>query len=166
VFPLLSRRLLLWSVLFSVIFSGCVPAPYYQRSETVPGAAWEYGFRPRFAIEILDTTAQYKTYFLIRHTQGYPYNNIWLLISTKGPGDKQARKERVNVVLAEPSGKWMGRGMGEVWEQRMVMQLQDSTLFRRRGTWEISVEQNMRVNPLPEIIDAGIRIERAPGTQR
>jgi hypothetical protein len=45
----------------------------------------------------------------------------------------------------------------------MAMQLQDSALFRRKGVWEITIEQNMRVNPLPEVLDAGLRVERAPG---
>ena len=78
----------------------------------------------------------------------------------KGPGDTTARKERVNVMLAEASGKWMGRGMGEVWEQRMYLKMEDTTLFRKKGTWQISLEQNMRVNPLPEILNIGFRLER------
>ena len=161
----MNRRIGILALLVMVFMAGCHPSPYFQKVATVPSAAWDYGFKPTFSVDVTDTTASYRSYFVIRHTQGYPYNNIWMLVSVKGPGDKTTHKERVNIILAEPTGKWMGRGMGEIWEQRMAMKLDDSTLFRRKGTWEISLEQNMRVNPLPEILNVGVRVEKAQGAR-
>ena len=140
--------------------SGCLPSPYFQRVETIPGDSWDYKFKPVFEVDIPDSVSDFRPYLIIRHTQGYPFSNIWLVMHIKGPGDTTARKERVNVMLAEASGKWMGRGMGEVWEQRMYLKMEDTTLFRKKGTWQISLEQNMRVNPLPEILNIGFRLER------
>ncbi len=147
-------------LMLSGAFAGCLPSPYFQKVETIPGYSWYYNFKPTFRFDVTDTMATYQTYFITRHTQAYPFNNIWLMINIKTPGDTVVKKERVNIVLAEPSGKWMGRGVGEIWEQRMFMRLSDSTLFTKLGTYEISFEQNMRINPLPEVLDIGIRVEK------
>lgn len=162
----MTRGTIFIALLVFVMLAGCLPSPYYQRVDTVPGAAWDYSFKPVFHVEVTDTNAVYKPYFIIRHTQGYPFNNVWMLVSVKGPGDKAAHRERVNIVLAEPSGKWMGRGMGEVYEQRLSMKLEDTAFLRRKGVWEITLEQNMRVNPLPEVLSTGIRVEKAPPSAR
>ena len=69
---------------------------------------------------------------------------------------------RINVPLAEASGKWLGRGMGEIYEQRLQLQLPDSVSFHRAGTYEVALEQNMRLNPLPEVMNIGFRLEKLP----
>lgn len=84
-------------------------------------------------------------------------------MSVKTPGDSIVKKARVHIVLAEPSGKWLGRGMGEIYEQRMKFSLGDSITFRKPGTYEVSLEQNMRINPLPDILNVGLRVEKLSG---
>ncbi len=137
-----------------------MPAPHYQKQEAIPDNAWAYDFIPEFNYSISDTTAVYQPYFIFRHTQAYPYNNIWVWVSVKGPGDTIAKKVRVDVVLAEAGGKWLGRGMGEIYEQRMPLELGDSINLSRYGDYEIKVEQNMRINPLPEVLHVGLRVEK------
>ena len=148
-------------LLFTFYLTACLPSPYYQKQESLPQNVWPYNFKPKFTIDITDTIANYKAYFLIQHTQAYPYNNLWLWVYIKTPGDSTIKKARINVPLAEATGKWLGRGMGEIWEQRMPIDLGDSIKFNRAGTYEISLEQNMRINPLPEILHVGLRLEKA-----
>ena len=150
----------LFCLLFMVYLSGCLPSPYFQKEEAVPQNAWSYSFKPKYSIDIKDTLAHYQAYFLIQHTQAYPYNNLWVWVYVKAPNDSIAKKMRINVPLAEATGKWLGRGMGEIYEQRMPIDLGDSIKFDRSGTYEISLEQNMRINPLPEIMHVGLRLEK------
>jgi gliding motility-associated lipoprotein GldH len=146
--------------ILAITCSGCISGPYYQKAEAIPNNLWDNSYRPTFEFDITDTTAAYHTFFLFRHTQAYPFANVWLMLYIKKPNDSTIIKERVNVPLAEQSGKWLGRGMGEIYEQRMRISLGDSVKFNRRGTYKISVEQNMRINPLPEVLQAGFMIEK------
>ena len=71
----------------------------------------------------------------------------------------------MEVPLAEQSGKWLGNGMGEIWEQLMPVNYQMneggiSKFLKKKGKYEIKLEQNMRLNPLPEVLQAGLRIEK------
>lgn len=144
----------------SWLIAGCLPSPYYQAQEPIPQNAWNYNFKPSFTFDITDTNVNYQPYFIIRHTQAYPYNNIWMWLYIKTPGDSIAKKARINITLAEQSGKWLGRGMGEIFEQRMKVSLGDSIDFHKAGTYKITLEQNMRINPLPDIMNVGFRLEK------
>ena len=146
-------------LIFTFCFASCLPSPHYQKVETVPQNAWSYNFKPKFTFEITDTTAGYETYFIIRHTQAYPFSNLWLWLYIKTPGDSTVRRERVNVPLAQSNGKWLGNGMGELFQQQLRLNL-DSVSFKKPGTYQITVEQNMRVNPLPEVLNVGMMVKK------
>ncbi len=113
------KVIILFLFIASLSLSGCLPSPYYQKDVAIPQYAWNYDYKPAFRFEIKDTAALYNLYFIIRHTETYPFANIWMWIHTKQPGDSVAQKSRIEIPLAETSGKWLGRGMGEIWEQRM-----------------------------------------------
>jgi gliding motility-associated lipoprotein GldH len=142
-------------------FSGCMESPYFQKTVSVPQNQWAYDYQPVFKIDINDTAALYHIYFVIRHTEAYPFSNLWMWIATKEPGDTTYSKSRIEIPLAEKSGKWLGRGMGEIWEQRMPITRNDAPMiFKKFGTYEIKFEQNMRINPLPEVLQVGLRVEK------
>jgi gliding motility-associated lipoprotein GldH len=153
-----------WSLLLLLniccVLPGCLPAPYYQKEEAIPQNAWTYDFKPSFTFDITDSVAIYQPYFLIRHSQAYPYCNIWLWVYIKTPGDSVPKKERVNITLAENNGKWLGLGMGEIYEQRMRIIFSDAVKFNKLGTYTVSLEQNMRINPLPEIMNVGFCLKK------
>ena len=154
-------RNLLYILLASSLCVGCVkfPAPYYQQQVPVPHNEWNYNFLPKFKFEITDTTARYNPYFIIQHSQAYPYCNLWVWMYIKSPGDTIGKKERVNITLADATGKWKGRGMGAIYEERVYLDLGDSVKFKKAGKYEITIEQNMRINPLPEVLHVGFRLD-------
>ncbi len=157
----LQRILFTASVITAFLISGCMESPFFQKDVTLPGYQWKYDYQPAFKVDIHDTAALYNLYFIIRHTEAYPYSNIWMWIYTKEPGDTSFQRTRIEIPLAEKSGKWLGRGMGEIWEQRMPITRNDAPMtFKKSGTYEIRFEQNMRINPLPEVLQAGLRVEK------
>lgn len=148
-------------VVFILLLSGCLSSPYYQKNYSIPGNKWDYSFEPSFKFEVTDTNSLYNLHFLVRHTDAYPYSNIWLMIYTKKPGDTTFERTRIEIPLSEPSGKWLGRGMGEVWEQRMPISHDgDTVMLRKAGMWEIKFGHTMRMNPLPEVLQVGMRVEK------
>jgi gliding motility-associated lipoprotein GldH len=158
-------RSIIFALVCACFLAGCLPSPVYQKQYAIPKNQWDYAYKPSFKFEITDTTSLYNIYFLVRHTEAYPFSNIWLQIHTKGPGDTTFKTARIEVPLAEPSGKWLGRGMGEISEQRMPITMEgDTAILRRKGTWEIKLEQNMRINPLPDVLQVGLRVEKANRT--
>ncbi|MEI8279495.1 MAG: gliding motility lipoprotein GldH [Bacteroidota bacterium] len=156
------RNIIIIVFFAAIAMAGCMSSPTYQKEYAIPQHAWQYNDTPSFKFEVTDTTVLYNIYFLVRHTEAYPFSNIWLWVYTKKPGDSTYSKARIEIPLAEPSGKWEGRGMGEIWEQRMPITVTgDPEILRKPGKYEIRFEQNMRMNPLPEILQIGLRVEKA-----
>lgn len=154
------KKILFSLLCASMLFAACQPVPHFQKNEAIPHNAWSYNFKPVFTFDITDSNSFYQPYFIIRHTQAYPYNNLWMWLYIKTPGDTVATKARINITLADATGKWLGRGMGEIYEQRMPFSLGDSVDLSKPGTYTIEMEQNMRIDPLPEVLHVGVRVEK------
>ncbi len=148
---------------FAFCISACRPSPQYQDHYNIPGQAWRSDYRPEFKFEVADTAAAYQLFLLIRHTDAYPFSNIWINMDSRGPNDSAFRKLRVEVPLAAASGQWLGRGMGEIWEQRVpINSLQMPAFFQHKGLYTVRLTQDMRRDPLPEILTVGFRVEKLP----
>lgn len=152
---------------FALCISACRPSPQYQDTYTIPGGAWQAAYRPEFSFAITDTAVAYQLFLLVRHTDAYPYANVWINMDSKAPGDTAWGKVRIEVPLAAPSGQWLGRGAGELWEQRMPLtSLSRPAFFAKKGTYTVRLTQDMRRNPLPEILTVGLRLEQLPPFKR
>jgi gliding motility-associated lipoprotein GldH len=149
-------------VLFLLLVS-CRPSPQYQDHYNIPGGAWNAAYQPQFHFTITDTAAAYQLFLLIRHTDVYPFSNIWIAMDSKAPGDSTWGKTRVEVPLAAPTGQWLGRGAGELWEQRVpITSPTRPAFFAKKGTYTVRLTHEMRRNPLPEVLTIGFRLEKLP----
>ena len=87
----------------------CMHSNVYEKNYTLKGHQWNEADIPSFAFEISDTSAAYSLYFTIRHTDAYPFSNIWLQQQTMAPGEQQAKTVRIEIPLAQTDGKWLKR---------------------------------------------------------
>jgi gliding motility-associated lipoprotein GldH len=151
---------------FALLLAGIscnVSSPYYQKQVAIPNTAWAYDFQPVFKITVSDTASRYRMYFLLRHDENFPYSNIWFRMKVKAPGDSVfSDGDRIEADLADPQGKWLGKGMGGIWEQKIPLATKDIPLLNRKGDYEIKIEQIMRMDPLPSVLNVGLMVEKLP----
>jgi gliding motility-associated lipoprotein GldH len=160
-------RSILVIVVLSVLLASCNPSPYFQREDSIPQNAWAYNNRLDYKFDITDSTVYYMPYLLLRHTEAYPFRNMWVWMYMKRPGENTFKKIRLNIPMAQADGKWLGRSIGDIIEQRLVIpDAGDSMQIYKKGSYEIMFEQNMRVNPLPELLNIGLRVEKTPVPRR
>ena len=131
----------------------------FEQQVQIRSHAWQYNQQPELQFTITDTASYYNVMVSLRHTDAYAYRNIWLLVATKQPGDSSFRTERFELTLQHPDGRWIGTGLGDIWEVRHP--LFTRIRFTRVGTYTIRLQQTMRDNPLLHVMNAGIRIEKA-----
>lgn len=138
-------------------FMSCAKINLYEQQAAIPNQQWEAGFKPSFTFEIEDTAALYNIYVVVRHTDMYEFNNVWLKISTQAPGDS-LKSQNVNIRLATSTG-WLGTGMSDIFEVRRLL-TNGPTGFKKAGNYTFTFEQIMRENPLEHIMNVGLRIEK------
>ena len=158
---IVKRPLLLitYCLLLITAFVGCKQIDVFERNASIPKHEWNYNFQPSFEFNIADTSIEYNLYVVLRHTDAYKYNNIWLNIGTQFPADTM-RFQRFDLLLGDDAKGWEGAGMDDIWEIRRSV-TNGPIKFRKKGKYKFIVGQIMRENPLPNILSVGIRVEKA-----
>lgn len=141
---------------FFILLQSCNTIDVFEQTVALPKHVWSSSIRLNFAPAIKDSTAYYDIYFVLRHTESYHFNNIWINFSSAFPGDT-IRTQRLNIQLANGNG-WLGTSMDDIIEQRMLINKQPIRLGA--GVYKFSIQQIMREDPLQNVLDAGIRIQK------
>lgn len=145
----------------SFLFSSCTSIDLYEKSVTIPGHSWKNNYRPSFTFTIKDTTAAYQLYFIIRHTDKYNYNNIYINLYAKQPGTDTTQKVRYDLRLGSNEDGWLGSGMDDIYEHRILLTPAGQEFyFKKPGDYTFTIEQIMREDPLENVLNAGLRIEK------
>jgi gliding motility-associated lipoprotein GldH len=139
-------------------FSSCDDNRLYEENRDVKEGVWDINDRLFFDFDVPDSVTKYNFYFNIRNTDDYPYSNIYVFFKTTFPNGKTS-VDTVEFPLADENGRWYGKGQGDVHDCRLVFK--QGVRFPLAGKYHLEVEQAMRMEKLPGVLNAGIRIERA-----
>ena len=142
----------------AVIFVSCIKTGLYEKVAVIPSQQWFYSNTPEFTFNIYDTTSLYNVYVVLRHTDLYKYNNIWLKIGLKSSSDS-INYQNINLVLGTDSKGWEGTGMDDIYEVRKNISPAPFS-FKSSGDYTFSIAQIMRDNPLKYIMNVGLRVEK------
>lgn len=135
----------------------CNTVDLYEKSVTIPGHQWERSFKPHFDFTITDSSSLYQLFFILRHNEKYNFNNIYVNVYVKGPGQDSVMKIQKDLVLATNEKGWLATGMDDIYEHRIALAPEQSL---KEGTYSFTIEQIMREDPLKNVLNAGLRIEK------
>ena len=147
----------------------CDTIDLYEKVLPLPAHQWQTNFRPCFTFQIKDTTVPYQAFIILRHNNKYKYNNIWVNLAVNAPADS-AQKLGLELPLANKEG-WLGTGMDDIFEHRIrvggemarlpfVDMTPDGFRFKMPGEYSFTLEQIMRENPLPHVMNVDFRLEK------
>ena len=150
---------MLWTMLGIVMMGGygCKEVLLAEQLHNVPKAMWQASTTDSFRFTISDTMASYKVGIVLRHTNQYPYRNVWVRVGLKQPGDDSLRMQDFNLPLAT-ADSWLGIGMGDIYEVRPAL-FEQGVSFPKSGELLFTLQHIMRQDPLPGVMQVGIRVE-------
>lgn len=141
--------------------SACLHNDVFEKNTSFATRKWPAKEAKRFVFTINDTLSNYMVYATLRHTDAYPFSNIWLNVETILPGTTSPLSSNVELTLAQSDGKWLGRGMQDIREHQIPLTPQGSPVhFSKTGTYTMRLSHLMRQDPLPELMSIGIRLEK------
>jgi gliding motility-associated lipoprotein GldH len=141
--------------------SSCQTIDLYERVVNIPKQQWYSSFKPQFKFDIKDTTVPYQAYILIRHNEKYEFNNVWVKLYAQSPGDS-AKQFSLELPLANNEG-WLGTAMDDLYDHRIAVSLDPAVFnFKKAGQYTFTLEQIMRRDPLENVLNVGLRIEKKP----
>jgi len=147
----------LFLICTAILVSSCDSKRVFDDNKTLPDNIWDKTNKVSFAVNITDTVSAHNVYINVRNADGYPYGNLYLFIHTKFPSG-QTFTDTLECVLADANGKWLGDGLGDIYDNQILFKR--NVRFRQSGTYTFDLEQGMRLEKLPLIMDVGMRIEK------
>ena len=117
---------------------------------SIPSEKWQIDSVAHFEYAITDTDNDYRMLVYVRHTERYPYQNMWLFV-----GDSLHR-DTIEFYLADDRGKWLGNKHHGFIE--MPVLLEENYHFADTGKYFLTVQHGMRDSILRGVTDIGLEI--------
>ncbi len=92
-----------------------------------------------------DTVSSYDAHLRIRHSADYQFQNLFLF------SEFNEKKDTLEIFLSEKSGKWLGKGFGDIKEVDVL--ISKEIRFNNINTNSFSFEMAMRHNGLEKITE-------------
>jgi gliding motility-associated lipoprotein GldH len=154
---------ILW-MRFGIVFftaicflNACTQIELFEKNTPITNLKWQNNFKANGTFNITDTTSLYNIFVVLRHTDAYQYNNIWLNVALQAASDS-VNMQKVNLSLGSDVQGWEGAGMNDIWEVRKLIA---QRVPLKKGDYNFSIGQIMRDNPLQHIMSVGLRLEKA-----
>ena len=135
-----TMRKVLLLALSSLMLIACQKEAVYTHFESLPGT-WSADSTLVFHPVLSDSVNEYQVLINIRHTDRYPYQNLWLFT--------------IEAQMANERGEWQGQGISQY--ALPLLYLEGQTLIQ--GDYTLSIQQGMRTEKLPGITEVGVRVE-------
>jgi gliding motility-associated lipoprotein GldH len=142
---------------FFMAVSSCTTSDAFEKTTFFPKHEWRSADKEPFTFSISDTASLYNIYIVLRHSDAYKYNNIWMNVTTQINNDSATTKQ-LELVLGDNSKGWLGAGMDDIYEHKILINRYPVKL--KKGDYHFMLQHTMREDPLQYIFNAGIRVEK------
>ncbi len=142
-------------IILFALMTACDPHTIYDENVPIDEGKWVYDRAARFQVEVTDTLENYRFMINIRNDNNYRYSNLFIFMTTNFPNGNITR-DTIEFVLADESGKWLGKGWGRIREHNIL--LSENLRFPVAGKYTFLVQQAMRDDTLVGITDVGMVI--------
>jgi len=148
--------------LFALVLSACNKNKIYESNVTLPDMTWPSTKAVKFEFEISNTQTPYNLYVNVRNSESYPYKNLWLFIHTKTPSGK-VELDSLDCKLADDAGKWLGDGVGDIWDNKIKFKQRIG--FPETGKYTLEIQHGMRTETLSAVMEVGLLVEKSAGAK-
>ena len=129
----------------------------YDETVAIEGGNWPQDKAARFDVNISDTLANLNFFVNIRNDNSYRYSNLYVFLTTHFPNGNITR-DTIELLLADESGKWLGKGWGRIKEHKIG--LKENLRFPLSGKYIFLLQHAMRDDTLTGITDVGLIFEK------
>lgn len=141
-------------LLLTGMFTACRRGTVYSHFSPISSVGWSLDTMPRFDFSIDDKEAGYDILLYVRHTERYPYQNMWLFVQ-----DSRQHRDTIEFYLADDRGQWLGDKHHGFIE--MPVLLEENYHFPDTGQYYFVVQHGMRDSVLRGITDVGVEVVKS-----
>ena len=146
-----------------LLLVSCDKKRVFDEYKSIDGK-WNRDSIVSFSFDQKDTVSKYNLFINVRNNNGYPYNNMFLIVQLQQPGTKLTKVDTLEYQMANPDGSLMGDGFTDIKESKLWYK--EKVKFPKAGKYTVSIQQAVRksgevpgVEELDGVTDIGFRIE-------
>ena len=144
-------------LLGSFLFYACGNTSIYQAFTSLEHSQWPASSVLDFSFQVEDETRPYDIYLLVKNTQDYPYQNLYVTYYLEGAAHHLLREELKNYPLFDiKTGR--PRGKGWIKSKRHEFLLINGYYFSQPGLYTLKLEHFMRTDYLPGLQTIGVKV--------
>ena len=159
---MLNRTFYLLCLLISV--ASCNSNLEFSKYQSLNEGSWTIDQPVIFEFSDLDSVQTHHMFFNVRNDNNFEFSNLFLITELEFP-DGNTQKDTLEYAMAEPTGEWLGKGLGSVKESKLWYK--ESIVFPDSGVYKVRITHAMRKNGdvngisvLKGITDVGLEIEK------
>ncbi len=123
---------------------------------TLPSEGWYKRSTETFAVAVPDSSARYNVSLHIRHDTRFRYQDLWLYVWYATPLSDTLLCDTVRVPVADPDGRWLGKGWGSLYQLSVPLK---NPLSVTGDSARLSVRPAMKESYLDGITEVGVSLE-------
>ena len=152
-------KILVVLIAFFAILPSCKQLDTSVQAFNIPNAQWYSNAKPTFTFVITNETAKYEMAFLIRHTNNYKYNNLFVNVAYNAAGIV-GTAQHIEIPLTNNNTSWSGKLFNNIVETYVTAKILPDSILIKKGTYTFTIENIMREDPLPEILQIGLMVKK------
>lgn len=137
----------------------------FSEYKAMKDGKWPMEEVAHFEFSGMDSTINHNMFINIRNDDTFPFSNLFLIAELEYP-DGNTLKDTLEYKMAEPTGEWLGKGLGSVKENKLWFK--EKIVFPESGVYKVNISHAMRRNgnvegirALEGITDVGLEIEKS-----
>lgn len=150
--------LILFTACSVILVSSCTNESLVNATSSINEGEWAFEDSRKLAVDVSDTLSPYNFYILVRHGADYPYQNLILYFKTYYPNNTYT-VDTIDCPLAAPNGKWLGSGLGDMLDNRIMFKR--NVQFPKSGEYNFELQHAMRSDTICCVHDIGLKIQSA-----
>ena len=145
-------------ILISLLITSCDSNRVYENTADISNSYWLADSIKSFEFTIPNEDIGYNISFSIRNGVEFPHSNIYVQYIISDSTNNTLDEELRNFQLFHPkSGYPFGNGSGNLFEHQFDLLVDYD--FPYQGKYNISFQQYMRYDSLPQVYSVGVRVE-------
>lgn len=145
-------RKLLFLAALALALTACRQDIVFSQFVSIPSGDWHVDSVAQFNYQIPDKKVGYQVLVYVRHTERYPYQNMWLFL------DNGTQRDTIEFYLADDRGQWLGDKHHGFIE--MPVLIEQNYHFPDTGRYYMAIQHGMRDSLLRGVTDIGVEIKR------
>lgn len=143
--------------IFFLIFTSCDSKKIADSYQPISKNGWPINHPIQFEYNIFENSQQTNFLIGLRNNDEYRYSNIYFFVDILFP-DGSSETDTVQFLLAEPNGRWLGKGVGSIKHSLLIFKENQEI---KQGIYKLNISHGMRDSLLFGIEDIGVRIEKS-----